>query len=208
MQIIDISLPLDSSTPIYPGNAPYTLTPVRPLEGHSSALSVVSLGTHTGTHVDAPSHVLSHGGALETLPLSCFVGPCRVLDFVASTEPIISLEFLRQQGIQPGERILFKTKNSERGFTQMYDQYVSVGSEAAMYLAEVGVVLVGIDAPSIKARGSSDNRPHTVLLERGIPIVEGIDLSAVDPGEYELCCLPLRLIGAEGAPARAVLIVR
>ena len=145
---------------------------------------------------------------MESIPLACFVGPCRVLDFSASDESTIPRSFLELQNIQTGERIVFKTKNSDRGFAQMYDQYVSVSSEAAAYLAEVGVVLVGIDAPSIKARGSSDNCPHIALLERGIPIVEGIDLSLVAAGDYELCCLPLRLIGVEGAPARAILVVR
>ena len=208
MQIIDISLPLHSSTPIYPGNAPLHIATTRAVTESVSGLSSLSLGTHTGTHVDAPSHVLVGAGDMESLPLSCFVGPCRVLDFSPSDELTIPRSFLELQSVQAGERIIFKTKNSERGFTQMYDQYVSVSSEAAAYLADVGVVLVGIDAPSIKARGSSDNRPHTTLLERGIPIVEGIDLSMVVSGDYELCCLPLKLIGVEGAPARAILIVR
>jgi arylformamidase len=119
-----------------------------------------------------------------------------------------TLEFLKSKKIQTGERILLKTKNSIRGFKEFYNDYIYLDGNSADYLAELKVLLVGIDSLSIKKRGGADHRPHTSLLSKNIPIIEGLDLSSVAEGEYELFCLPLNFTDIEGGPARAVLIER
>jgi arylformamidase len=156
--------------------------------------------------------------ALDKIPLEHFVGPCRVLDFSEREGESVTREMLEEKNIsaQGGsalggkteERILLKTRNSLRGFKEFYDDYVFLDGDAAEYLAGLGVILVGIDSLSIKKRGGADQRPHTALLSKNIPIIEGLDLSSIDEGEYELVCLPLNFTDIDGAPARAVLFER
>jgi arylformamidase len=123
----------------------------------------------------------------------------------ASTSEITKAE-LEKKDIQSGERILFKTTNSQRGFETFYADYIFLSGDAAEYLAEKGVKLVGIDALSIKQKGSPDTRPHTVLLAKNIPILEGINLIAVTEGIYHLIVLPLKFMHIDGSPARAILL--
>lgn len=203
-KIVDISLPLDENTIIYPGNNPITIE-----NYHSSSgltyLSNISFGSHTGTHIDAPRHVDEKGAGVDQIDLKRLVGKCRVLDFTTSTESI-SVFDLESQNIQNEERILAKTKNSLRGFKTAFDDYVYLSSEGAAYLAEKNTLVFGIDYLSVKKKGSTDNRPHTELLNKGIPIIEGINLSLVSEGEYILIALPLRFTGLDGSPIRAILI--
>ncbi len=200
-EIIDISLPLTQGTVVYPGNPELT---IEEKQGATSTHSLIQMGSHTGTHVDAPKHAFVGGKGLEAFSSAQFVGPVRVLDCTHVSEKVTATD-ISGAHVQKGERILLKTKNSARGFTEWYDDYVYLDGDAADLLAEIAVALVGIDALSIKKRGGSDLRPHTALLTANIPILEGIDLSQVSPGAYTLACLPLKFTGTDGAPARAVL---
>ena len=202
--IIDISLSIDEKTIIYPGNTPVKIESYKSASG-LTFLSNLSFGSHTGTHIDAPRHVSETGLGVDRLDLEKLIGPCRGLDFTKSIESIKRQE-LEAKNIQNGERILAKTSNSVRGFKSAYDDYIYLSPEGAEYLANLGISVFAIDYLSIKKRGSSDNRPHTKLLDVGIPIIEGVDLSFVEEGEYYLIALPLRLTGLDGSPIRAVLL--
>lgn len=204
MHIIDISMGIGKDTIIYPNNPSISMETFKN-PGGSSYLSRIVFGSHTGTHIDAPRHVFENGKTIDQFELGLFVGPCRVLDMTASAGAISKKDVL-SKNIVPGERILFKTKNSDRGYNQFWDEYIFVSSEAAQYLAEKKVALVGIDYLSIKQRGSKDNTPHTAFLAKNIPIIEGIDLSKVHEGVYFLIALPLKFICLEAAPCRAVLV--
>lgn len=202
MKIIDISLPLSRGMVVYPGNPKLRVATLR---GNTSDLSEIMMGSHTGTHVDAPRHVFKRGRGVGELPLQTFIGPCRVLD-MTNVFAAITVSDLQPHRIRASERILVKTKNSKRGFKKWRDDYIWLAPEAAEFLAKKKIALFGIDALSVKERGSPDNRPHTALLSRHIPIVEGLDLSRVAPGRYFLAVLPLKFMGLDGAPARAVLL--
>ncbi len=203
-QIIDISLPLHSGTIVYPGNQPIEMEEIKS-QSSGSILTKITFGTHTGTHIDAQKHVVEGGKGLDSISLQTFIGECRVIDCTGDEESV-KVETLQKNIIQKDERILLKTTNSDRGFEEFYDDYVFVSPEASKYLADTGVALVATDYLSVKQRGSTDNTPHTYLLEKNIPIVEGVDLSKVQAGEYFLVILPLKFINIDGAPARAVLL--
>ena len=203
-KIIDISLPLHPGTIVYPGNPQIEIEELKS-QSSGSVISKITFGSHTATHIDAQKHVVEGGKPVDQIPLETFVGPCRVIDCTQDLESV-KRQTLEHQNIQKDDRILLKTTNSQRGFATFYDNYVFVSPEAAKYLAEKEVALVAIDYLSIKQRGSKDNTPHTYLLEKNIPIIEGLDLSKVDPGEYFLVILPLKFVNIDGAPARAVLL--
>lgn len=202
--IIDISLPLTETTIVYPGNPKIEIEEIKS-ESSGSTISKIVTGSHNGTHIDAPVHAIPGGKSIDLLPLATFIGPCRVLD-CSGDDTCVSKQTLEYHNIEEGERILLKTSNSLRGFDTFYPDFVYLSPEGAQYLAEVGVRLVGIDFFSIKQKGSDDNRPHTHLLEKNIPIIEGIDLSKVKPGDYTLVAFPLKFVGIDGAPARVVLL--
>ena len=202
MRIFDISLPIRAGMPIYPGNPPVR---IRPLRSKTSYLSEITFGSHTGTHVDAPRHAKKTWVGVDALPLRRLVGPCRVLD-LTRVKTCLTVRDFRTARVRKGERILARTKNSKRGFEVFRDDYVYLESEAAAFLAKKDILLFGIDSLSVKKRGSTDNRPHTKLLGQGIPIAEGLDLSRVKAGRYFLAILPLNIRGGDGAPARAILI--
>lgn len=204
MKIFDISVPLNEKTVIYPGNVPLEISVHHEMPEHATHLSKIVMGTHTGTHVDAPSHALKEGVSLDQIPLETFVGPCRVIDFTKSVGSV-SVSDLKDADVKKGERILAKTANSLIGFEKFRDDYIFLSGDGADYLAELGITLFGIDYFSVKQRGSNDHRPHTSLLAKNIPIIEGLDLSKVPAGEYLLFCLPLKFTGVEGGPARVIL---
>lgn len=200
--LIDISLPLYEGMITYPGNPPVEMewqkTP-------NTYLTKLKTGTHAGTHIDAPRHVREGDTTVDQVDLERFLGPCRVLDISGAKESV-TIGDLEPYDIQQDERILLKTNNSERGFEEFYDDYVYLDGDAADWLSDIGVMLVGIDSLSIKKRGGKDQRPHESLLHAGIPIVEGLNLAGVKEGAYTFIGLPLRLRGREGSPIRAVLI--
>ena len=203
MKIIDISLPIYEGMPVYPGTAETKIEQVKSLTG-TSVLSNLQMSSHVGTHIDAPVHGIPAGQTLAQLELEDFYGPARVLDLTKSNEAI-EVADLQDKGVQNGERILLKTKNSQAGFEEFRDDYIYLAPDAAEYLAQLGIRLVGIDALSIKKKGDKDNTSHTALMSRRIPILEGLNLKDAQEGEYTLSAFPIAL-QYDGAPARAVLI--
>lgn len=194
---------------VYPGNPEIRIEPHSELvKGASSNLSRISFGSHTGTHVDAPRHFFDAGASVDQLPLEVLVGPARVIVVDGSVMSITAAD-LQPHRLRGVERVLFRTRNSrfvrEREF---HPDFTYIAPDAAEHLAAAGVKLVGVDYYSVEQFHSGHHRTHRTLLERGIVIVEGLDLSEVGAGEYELCCLPLRLAGLDGAPARAILLSR
>ena len=201
-KIIDISLLLSDKTIVYPGNPEIKIATI---PGKTSTRSEITIGSHAGTHLDAPKHVFENGAGVDKVDLNKIVGECRVLDMTRVKE-VIGVDDLKKEKIKKGERILVKTKNSKRGFEKFYDDYIYLGGEAAEFLAKKKIALFGMDYLSVKKRGGPDNRPHTELLRSGVVIFEGLDLSKVKPGKYFFVGLPLKFAGLDGAPARAVLI--
>ena len=199
--IIDISLPLRDGMSIYPDNPSFLARMERNGETYVSTLT---MGSHTGTHIDAPRHRFENGKGVDSIELSRFVGRARVLDMTGVAGGVTK-ESLLPKNVKANERILIKTSNSVRGFSKFYDDFVYLESDAAAYLAGVGVLLIGIDSLSVKKR-SGGQEAHDAFLAKGIPIVEGLDLSKVFEGEYTFVGLPLRLEGIDASPIRAVLI--
>lgn len=192
MKIFDISLPLNEQTITYPGTTPLKINPTRS-SVTGSVLSEITMSSHTGTHIDAPSHVLEYGKTIDQIDLETFFGPCRVLDLTEVVKGIL-IEDLEGKNIKEGERILLKTTNS------------FLTSEAASYLAGLNIKLVGIDSLSIKQGGLKDNRAHSELLSKNIPIIEGLNMANIEEGEYTLVAFPVKFTGIDGSPARIVLI--
>lgn len=203
---IDISVPLHDGMVHWPDNPPVSIQRMMSIErGDICNVSKVSLGVHTGTHMDAPVHWIPGGAGIDAMPLDATMGPARVLAIQDTVS--IKPEELRQYGIQPGERVLFKTRNSARCWTTdaFVEDFVYISREAAQYLAEVGVRTVGVDYLSVGGYSADGPETHRALLEAGVWLIEGLNLAAVEPGSYELICLPLRIAGTDGAPARALL---
>jgi arylformamidase len=182
---------------VYPGDPTFSIERVMSLAGGDIAnVSQMDLGVHTGTHVDAPRHFFDGAPAVEALDLGVLVGPAVVVEVTGPGD-------IGPDAVVEGiERLLFKTRNSgawaEEGF---YEDYASISPEAAARLVEAGVRLVGIDYLSV---GSVET--HETLLRAGVIAVEGLDLREIEPGSYTLVCLPLKIEGSDGAPARAILI--
>lgn len=207
MKIIDISLPINNETVVYPNNPAVLIETVTKIPQASSQLSKISFGSHTATHIDAPAHTIEGGAFIETYSLESFIGECQVFDFsYLNPGELIKISDFEKFEIKSGDRILVKTSNSNRGFAEFYEDFVALDGDCADWLAEKNIALFGIDYLSIKQRGSSDNRAHNSLLNKKIPIVEGLNLKEVSAGKYQLFCPPLKLDGLDGAPARAVLV--
>jgi arylformamidase len=203
--IIDISLPVQEGMVCFPGNPSVEFTRI---DTGSSYISSIIMGSHTGTHIDAPGHISAGLAGVDDVPLQTFIGPCRVLD-MTHVKDVVRTEDLEPFGIGAGERILVKTRNSLEGFDAFRDTYVYLDGDAADYVAGRNIALFGIDWLSIKKRGgpeAADQRPHTSLLAKGIVIFEGLQLGDVIPGDYYFIGLPLRLLLPDGAPARAILL--
>jgi arylformamidase len=203
---IDISVPLRNGMVTWPGDATFERTSTLEIaEGDPCNLSQISTTAHIGTHMDAPRHYLPNGAGIETMPIAAAIGRARVIE-IADPEVIRTSE-LEPHHLAKGERILFKTRNSGHCWKTDHFQkkYVSIAPETAHYLAARGIQTVGVDYLSVGGFESGGPETHRILLQAGIWIIEGLNLEHVEPGEYELFCLPLRIIGSDGAPARAVL---
>jgi len=202
MTIIDISVPLIEGTPVWPNEAPFTAIPQ---QKGDAMVSIFSFGSHTGTHIDAPCHLLPGEVTIEKISLDVFVGKVLVCHFTG--KEIIDLGDLQNRDLTGIERILFRTDNSELWqHSAFISQYTSLSLSAAAHLVDLGVKLVGIDYLSIEAFNSKGNPVHKALLKGGVTILEGLNLSSVDEGWYTLAALPLCIPGADGSPVRAVLI--
>ena len=204
---IDVTIPLRNGMAEWPGDAPFDRSFAHTMAGGAgNNVSRLSTSTHIGTHMDAPLHFLENAPAMETLPIDAVVGPARVVQ-VRDPEALHVAE-LEPLALQPGERVLFRTRNSDRRLNDgpFVTDFTYVAPDAARYLVERGVRTVGVDYLSVGAfREASGTETHRVLLGAGIWIIEGLNLADIEPGHYELICLPLRLVGSDGAPARAIL---
>jgi arylformamidase len=210
MKIYDISVPLSSSTPTYPGDPSVEVKAWKDFaKGDSVNVSVAHFGLHSGTHVDAPSHFIEGGAKVDALPLQSLIGEAEVIE-VAEHIQVIDEDFIAANCIRGSQRILFKTRNSnfwnhpEEGFRV---DYTYLDSLAAQRLVESGIKLVGIDYLSVERFGTEKYETHHTLLRNEVVILEGLDLREVTAGFYELICLPLKIAGGigDGAPARTIL---
>jgi arylformamidase len=203
---IDISVPVRNGMVHWPGDPDFHIERATDQEkGDVATVSRMALGVHTGTHMDAPLHFIQNARSIDTMPLEATVGAARVIPI--RDRKSITRQELIEHGISAGERILFKTANSQHAWNsdQFDEDFVFISQDAARYLAERGVQTVGVDYLSVGGFREDGPETHNALLRAGIWIIEGLNLGAVEPGEYELVCLPLRLVGAEGSPARAIL---
>ncbi len=203
---MDISVPLKSGMVHWPDNPPVDIERVMDMNrGDVCNVSKMSLGVHTGTHMDAPIHFLANGIGIDQMPLTAALGRARVIE-IADPVSIKPGELVAHK-IQRGERILFKTLNSPRCWQtdDFVEDFVYVSHEAAQYLATIGAQTVGVDYLSVGGAQIDGPQTHQALLEAGIWIIEGLNLAQAQPGIYDLICLPLRIVGGDGAPARAML---
>jgi arylformamidase len=206
MKIYDITVPISNELPVYPGDPEIRITRVMSLEaGDVARVSHLSFSTHIGTHIDPPYHFIRDGAPLDQVPLEVFIGPARVVD--AGDVASIDAALLSTFDLDGASRILFKTGNSRfwRESGEFQKDFVYLETDAARLLVARGVKLVGIDYLSIEKFDFDQPTTHWTLLGAGVVIVEGLDLSEVAPGDYELICLPLKIKDGDGGPARVVL---
>jgi arylformamidase len=211
MPIHDISVPIAPDLiPVYPGDPGLEVSSWTAIErGDAANVSTLRLGAHTGTHVDAPAHFIEGAGGMTTISLDVLVGPARVVEVPASMRAV-DTAYVEGLALAGATRVLFKTRNSTLWATarnHFSEDFTYLEPKAARALVARGVRLVGWDYLSVEKFGSEDFATHLALLEAGVVIVEGLDLSAVSAGEYELFCLPLKVWTGhgDGAPARAIL---
>lgn len=206
LEWIDISVPLRNAMVHWPSDPPVRIERVLNIEhGDSHTLSQISIGSHSGTHVDAPLHFIRQGLGVDKMPLDTTLGQARVIE-IHDSESIKPGELVHHR-IRRGERILFKTLNSSRVWQTdtFIEDFVFISKEAARFLAERSVRVVGIDYLSVGGFKRDSTEIHRTLLEGGVWIIEGLDLSRVKAGKYDLICLPLKIDQGDGAPARAIL---
>lgn len=208
MPIYDISLPISDSLVIWPKDPPVRITQPRHFDmGDHAIVSHIEMSAHAGTHLDAPAHFLRDGATLDDLDLELLVGPALLVD--AGDARSLTSETLAHLGIpRDTDRLLLRTRNSDlwaEGSIGFHEDFVAITEDGAQWLIERGVRVVGIDYLSVAPYG--DTGPtHRALLRAGVIPIEGLNLNGIQPGTYQFVCLPLRLAGAEGAPARAILI--
>ena len=203
---IDISVPIYSGMVHWPDNPPVRIERMQDLShGDAANVSKVEMGAHTGTHMDGPRHFLADGAGIDEMPLEATIGLARVIP-IEHSRAILHAE-LEAHNLQAGERVLFRTQNSERCWKEdkFVEDFVYISEAAAQFLVERQVRTVGIDYLSVGGYVYDGVETHQILLSAGIWLIEGLNLFAVKPGAYELVCLPLRITGADGAPARAIL---
>lgn len=211
MKLYDITVPIYSELPVYPGDPQVSVSTILSIaDGGLSNVSHIAFGVHTGTHVDAPNHFIDGALRVHDLELAKLIGPCIVVEI---PEHVIAIEPEHIGDISGVDRLLLKTRNSafwntpEEGFRADF-AYITLAT--AEVLVKNGLKLVGIDYLSIEALGPDDHPVHNILLEHEVIILEGLDLRGILPGGYDLACLPLKYIGGtgDGSPARTVLIER
>jgi arylformamidase len=206
-RIIDISVPVRPGMVVYEGDPDVTLSLAASIvEGAVANVSRLACGVHTGTHIDAPYHFIDGAAGVDGTPVDALIGPAVVVDATALDRDIDVGDIDRLAIPEETERLLLRTKNSELWSRPEFSpDFIGLTAAAAGRLVELGIRLVGVDYLSVAPKG--DPAPtHLRLLEAGVVILEGIDLRWVEAGRYTLVCLPLRLVGADGAPARAVLL--
>jgi arylformamidase len=203
---IDVSVTLREGMLSWPGDPKFKMERRMDMgAGDEANVSLLTMSSHTGTHMDAPLHFLKNGRGLDEMPLGVAVGPARVIG-IKNPESITRDELIPYQ-IGEGERILFKTANSLRNWPDepFREDYVHISTEAALFLARRRVRLVGVDYLSVSQFEENEVEVHRTLLEAGVWIIEGLNLAAVEPGRFDLICLPLKIANSDGAPARVIL---
>jgi arylformamidase len=206
-RIYDISTPVRSGGVVYPGNPEIDIKLQQAISrGAGANVSSLAFGSHTGTHVDAARHFFDNGQTVDQIPLDRLVGPAILLAFPDDLMSIGAAD-LEKHDIDAHTRVLLRTRNSRLlDRPEFVKDYTYLAPDGAQYLVDRGIELVGVDYYSIEQFHSGHHRTHLTLLERDVVIVEGLDLSEPERGEYQLVCLPLRLAGLDGAPARVILI--
>jgi arylformamidase len=204
-RLLDVSVLLTSGMPVYPGNPEVSVEPVQRIaDGASSNVSRLQMGTHTGTHVDAPRHFFDGRPGVDALSLDLLIGRARVIDLPLRGG--ITAEHLAGSPLREDLRVLLRTPNSALWASREFHRdYTYVSESGAKYLVDQGVKVVGVDYLSVEQFKKPGAPAHHTLLGSGVVIIEGLNLSEAEPGVYEMYCLPLRVAGGDGAPARVVL---
>lgn len=201
-------MPVRTGGLVYPGNPEIRIELQQAIaRGAGANVSSIQFGSHTATHVDAPRHFSDSGETVDNLPLELLVGPALVVRFDENLKAITRAD-LEGRGLEGSTRVLFATRNSrlQTEAAEFVPDYTYVAPDAAEYLVSLGVKLVGVDYLSVEQFHSGHHRTHHTLLDNSVVIVEGLQLAHVPEGRYDFVCLPLRLAGCDGAPARAILI--
>ena len=210
MPVYDVTVPVSNELPTWPSDPAVEITDWRDLSaGDAANVSLLNLGAHTGTHVDAPAHFIEGAGKVESLSLDALIGEAQVIEAPDNVMAIDKV-FVQQHFIPGTERVVFKTRNSafwNEAEPRFHTDFTYLDLPAAQWLAKQGIKLVGIDYLSIEKYASENHETHLALLSHNIVILEGLNLTGIVAGKYELICLPLRLRSnkGDGAPARAVL---
>ncbi len=209
MVIFDISEPISPATAVWPGDTPFSRDWVMAMDhGQSCNVSTIHMSVHCGTHSDAPLHFLPGAAAIDRVPLDSYLGSCRVVSVLATqdastgSQAVIPVDAFAALG--DCRRVLFRTK-AQHDATSFDEAFCCVGPAAAAEAVARGLLLVGIDTPSMDPFSSTSMETHRTLLSGGVAILENLDLSQVADGEYELIALPLKLVGGDASPVRAIL---
>ena len=209
MEIIDITAPVSATSVVWPGDGPPSQEFVSHTDrGDPNTVSRWELSSHTGTHADARMHFIPGGGTIEAMDLARCVGPCRLVD-LTHLEGHVGRADLEAAEVAGTARLLLKTRNSDLellGHAGFSEEYAAISLEAAEYLVEIGVETVGVDYLSVEPFEDKEFNTHHALLGADVVVLEGLVLTGVQPGEYFLACLPLKLAGSDGSPARAILM--
>jgi arylformamidase len=206
-RIYDLSVPIKTGGLVYPGNPEISVELQQAVaKGASANVSLIRFGSHTGTHADASRHFFDDGQPVDQIPLERLIGPA-ILIALPDDVRSVTAEDLKSKKLAGQKRVLIRTRNSALlSQKEFVPDYTFLAPDGAQYLVDLGVELVGVDYLSIEQFHSGHHRTHKTLLARSVVIVEGLDFSAPPAGEYQFICLPLRIEGCDGAPARAVLI--
>jgi arylformamidase len=206
--IWDITLPLYTGMPVYPGDPPVSLEPVASLEqGQACNLRGLTLGSHTGTHVDAPRHFLAAGATVDELDWAALLGPARLVEVPEGLR--LDKAWVASLDLGGVRRLLVRTLPPGAPLPGDYGGgWPTLTPEAAQRLAEAGLLLLGLDTPSVDVLGTRENSLHHILLGAGMVLLENLDLREPPPGDYDLLCLPLRIRDGDGSPCRALLASR
>ena len=208
MSWIDVSVPVRNGMVHWPSDPAFQSRLKKTIGDVNNSpcnLTHMKMSAHTGTHMDAPRHFIAEGATMETLPIDAVMGPCRVIE-IKDPVAITSAE-LKQHDLKHGERILFKTHNSKQNWQSDHfdEDFIYIAQDGARHITERGVMTVGVDYLSVGGYKKDGVETHVELLGAEVWVIEGLDLAEIEPGEYDLACLPLKLVGSDGAPARAIL---
>lgn len=209
-RIHDITLPFSADFPVWPGDSPIETTPLfRIANGDSSNVTRISLPSHCGTHVDPPWHFADDGAKLDQIPIERWVGPCQVIRIDDSVDRLDVTHLETASIDSKTTRLLFRTRNSAHWLREpvtFVTDYVALTRGAARWIVERGIKLIGIDALSFEPYDDEENYVHRTILGNDVVAIEGLNLTGIASGFYDLICLPLKLRDGDGAPARVILL--